>query len=79
MESPSFEYDPIAEKETGNLVSGISVLGVDILPAELPRESSAHFGEALLGVVRELLYAKEHQKEGTRGIDVTLLSSGLVR
>ena len=30
------------------------MMGVDILPAELPREASAHFGDALLPFVRQL-------------------------
>lgn len=59
--------------------ASISVLGVDILPAELPRESSHHFGESLVGVVKELLQAREHRVAETHGIDTTLLSPGLVR
>lgn len=80
VEQPCFEYDPIAEceVESGGGAS-ISVLGVDILPAELPRESSHHFGESLVGVVKELLQAREHRVAETHGIDTTLLSPGLVR
>jgi hypothetical protein len=79
VENPCFEYDPIAEHEgEGESGTGISVMGVDILPSELPRESSSHFGEALTGVVKELLYAKVHQGAETHGIDKSLLSNGLV-
>ena len=56
---------------------GITVMGVDILPTELPRESSAHFGDALIGVVEELLEAKEKQNLDHPGIDTSLLSPGL--
>lgn len=53
-------------------------MGVDILPSELPRESSSHFGDALVGVVKELLHAKEQQGIETRGIDMSFLPNGLV-
>jgi len=56
---------------------GITVMGVDILPTELPKESSAHFGDKLMGVVKELLHAKEKQKVDYVGIDTNLLSPGL--
>jgi hypothetical protein len=80
IENPCYEYDPIAEHEVESASgTGIAVMGVDILPTELPRESSSHFGGALVGVVRELLYAKEHQEAKTNGIDTSLLSNGLVR
>lgn len=80
MGRPSFQYDPILQRETdGDLSRGITVMGVDILPAELPRESSAHFGDALSPVVKELLHAREQQSAHTTGIDTGLLSPGLVR
>ena len=33
----------------------IAILAVDILPSELPRESSQHFGDALVHLVEELV------------------------
>ena len=79
MGNPSFQYDPVMQRETdGGLSQGITVMGVDILPAELPRESSAHFGDSLTNVVKELVHAKEQQSVHTTGIDTGLLSPGLV-
>lgn len=80
IEKPCFLYDPHSEREVDSELedSGITVMGVDILPAELPRESSTHFGDALTGVVKELLHAKEQQDPDQSGIDTTFLSNGLV-
>ena len=78
IEDPCFHYDPILEREVKDDVGrGITVMGVDILPTELPKESSAHFGDKLMGVVEELLDAKEKQNPDYCGIDTALLSSGL--
>ena len=79
MENPCFEYDPIAEQEMSDTGAGISLMGVDILPTELPRESSQHFGDALVLVVQKLLHAKLQQDAKTRGIDTSLLPHSLVR
>jgi saccharopine dehydrogenase (NAD+, L-lysine forming) len=48
IEDPVFVYDPIKRApEMGFDGEGILVMAVDILPSELPRESSESFGEAL--------------------------------
>jgi len=48
IEDPVFVYDPVKRKPAmGFEGSGILVMAVDILPSELPRESSEGFGEAL--------------------------------
>jgi len=51
-DDPIYVYDP----ETGNIVSGVEgrgpvMMAVDILPTELPRESSAYFSNILKGFV----------------------------
>jgi saccharopine dehydrogenase (NAD+, L-lysine forming) len=52
IEDPVFVYDPEKRKPTmGFEGDGILVMAVDILPSELPRESSESFGEALVDFV----------------------------
>jgi hypothetical protein len=34
---------------------GVLMMGVDILPSELPKEASTHFGDALLPLLPELV------------------------
>ncbi len=56
--NPSFVYEPL----TGNIIDGVEVdgpviLAVDKLPAELPKESSQFFGNALLPFINELTSA----------------------
>jgi hypothetical protein len=68
------------EREVDSYIGNpISVLGVDILPSELPKDSSAHFGTALSGVIKQLLCAKEQQGTFSNGIKTSFLSDGLVR
>lgn len=80
IEDPFFNYDPYAgmEVSSGIGTSGITVLGVDILPSELPRESSAHFGKAVSHVLQDIRIAKERTVSPEKGVDVSLLPSGLV-
>jgi len=48
IEDPVFVYDPVKREPTmGFKGDGILVMAVDILPSELPRESSESFGAAL--------------------------------
>ncbi len=55
--SPFYGYDPATGSETGAFDKGaITVMAVDNLPGELPRDASADFGEALIAnVIPELL------------------------
>jgi alpha-aminoadipic semialdehyde synthase len=55
---------------------GITMLGVDILPTELPVESSQHFGNKLMGVVEELIDAKASHYE-SKGFPTYALSHGV--
>ncbi|MBN2518997.1 MAG: hypothetical protein JXB17_00710, partial [Bacteroidales bacterium] len=49
IENPYYGYDPINEKETGAFNNkAITVMAVDNLPAELPRDSSEDFGKDLI-------------------------------
>jgi len=49
IEDPIFVYNPITRKPTmGYEGKGVLVMPVDILPSELPRESSISFSDALL-------------------------------
>ena len=55
--SPFYGYDPASGRETPPFEEGmITVMAVDNLPGELPRDASADFGEALIAhVIPEFL------------------------
>ena len=63
IEDPVFVYDPVKrEPKMGFSGDGILVMAVDILPSELPRESSESFGEALVDFVPAIATA-DYQKD----------------
>ena len=78
IDKPFFQYDPFMETEVADTVNdmGITILGVDILPTELPVESSQHFGNKLMGVLEELIDAKAKNYD-TKGIPTYTLSNGV--
>ncbi|MEJ2593626.1 MAG: hypothetical protein P8100_00515 [bacterium] len=56
IEDPVFVYNPRTRKpKMGFTGEGILVMAVDILPSELPRESSQTFSDALLGFIPDLV------------------------
>uniref|UniRef100_A0A7S2IIT5 Saccharopine dehydrogenase (NAD(+), L-glutamate-forming) n=1 Tax=Helicotheca tamesis TaxID=374047 RepID=A0A7S2IIT5_9STRA len=59
IDNPYFMYDPI-RRETSDIITtdGVAVMGVDILPTEVPRESSQHFGDALTPLLKEMVRRK---------------------
>ncbi len=58
IEDPIFVYDPFKRDYTmGHEGNGILVMAVDILPSELPRESSVAFGDALFKYVKPIATA----------------------
>ena len=58
IEDPVFVYNPLTRKSTmGFKGDGILVMAVDILPSELPRESSQTFSDALIGFMPEIAVA----------------------
>ncbi len=55
IDDPVFIYDPEAEKITmGHKGNGLLVMAVDILPAELPRDSSDGFADVLVNFVKPI-------------------------
>ncbi len=55
IDDPVFVYDPIRnEPEMGFKGNGILVMAVDILPSELPRDSSEAFGDALVNFMKPI-------------------------
>ena len=59
VERPYYEYDPITGEMSEDIIGdGVAMMGVDILPTELPRESSKHFGDALTPLMERLIVAK---------------------
>lgn len=58
IEDPVFVYNPFSRKPTmGFEGEGLLIMAVDILPSELPRESSQTFSDALLGFMPEICSA----------------------
>jgi alpha-aminoadipic semialdehyde synthase len=56
IDKPFFSYNPTTQEVSDEISNdGIAVMGVDILPTELSVESSNHFGEALLPLLRQLI------------------------
>mmetsp|Transcript_24519 Transcript_24519/g.37783 ORF Transcript_24519/g.37783 Transcript_24519/m.37783 type:complete len:1096 (+) Transcript_24519:358-3645(+) len=65
IEHPYFHYDPISKEVAEDIRDdGVTVCGVDILPTEIARESSTHFGNALLPVLEDLI-CSTHVEEGS--------------
>jgi alpha-aminoadipic semialdehyde synthase len=59
IERPFFSYNPERDDESESInANGICVLGVEILPSELPRDASEHFGNALMPLIQPLLSSK---------------------
>jgi len=55
IEQPFFLYDAELDETRDSLDgNGVLMCGVDILPSELPRESSEHFGDAMIDYVLPL-------------------------
>lgn len=55
IEDPIFVYDPFTrEPQMGHKGKGLLIMAVDILPSELPRESSVAFGDALFKFVKPI-------------------------
>ncbi|CAB9498671.1 Alpha-aminoadipic semialdehyde synthase, mitochondrial [Seminavis robusta] len=69
---PFFQYNPLTRLEECADIGerGITVMGTDILPAELPKESSDHFGSAVVKVLNELI--------ATRSDDPSAASSNFI-
>lgn len=56
VEKPFYLYDVANRCILDDLEGdGVLMMGVDILPSELPREASIHFGDILVNLVRPLL------------------------
>lgn len=72
---PFFQYNPLTREEVCADIGdkGITVMGTDILPAEIPKESSDHFGTAVVKVLNELF---ETRSEGGSNSHSTDLQEG---
>ena len=70
IDAPTFDYDPVLKQETTNKKDDVvTVMGVDILPTELPMESSTHFGTAVSDILQEMAtaYLENHHNEKDDG------------
>lgn len=62
IEDPVFVYDPFTRKpNSGFRGDGILVMAVDILPSELPRDSSIAFADALMPYIKPIAVADFNQ------------------
>ena len=58
IERPFYRVDVATNRVDDSLDGpGILMMGVDILPSELPREASQHFGDLLCSMIQPLLHA----------------------
>lgn len=56
IEDPFFYVDAISGREHKDAeAAGIQIMSVDILPSELPLESSQHFSDSLYPFIKELV------------------------
>ena len=64
IEDPFFLWDPEGRRELQDRGrEGVLVLGVDILPSELPREASQHFGDRLQPILVSILHGVDSDSE----------------
>jgi len=61
IDRPSYQYDPLEGREVTDHLDniGITMLGIDILPTELPADSSRHFGNALTNILDDFVSIKK--------------------
>jgi hypothetical protein len=63
IESPIYEVDKKSRKEVDSTsAQTVSVMAVDNLPCELPREASSDFGDALLEKVLPQLFGSDNER-----------------
>lgn len=72
IDRPFFQYNPLTHTEVCADIGdkGITVMGTDILPAELPKESSDHFGNAVVKVLNELFDSRAEKTANTVSMDL---------
>ncbi len=72
IDRPSYQYDPIQGREVSDHIDniGVTMLGVDILPTELPADSSKHFGDVLTGIVDEFVALKEGSQSSATQLEM---------
>lgn len=79
IDKPYLWYDPLQQKEVPDGIGGaVLVAGVDILPSELPRDSSMYFGNALLPILDQLIASQQTGKRAGYGFALSALSPELV-
>mmetsp|Transcript_20113 Transcript_20113/g.36905 ORF Transcript_20113/g.36905 Transcript_20113/m.36905 type:complete len:741 (-) Transcript_20113:1128-3350(-) len=65
IDKPFFSWNPATNEAVDDInEDGVAIMGVDILPTELSVESSKHFGDALLPLLKQLIidgYSRDGQ------------------
>jgi alpha-aminoadipic semialdehyde synthase len=77
IEQPFFQYDPLSGETSDSIDgTGICMMGVDILPTELARESSKHFGDALLPLLQQVQV--QHEVKASNDASSTETTDGVL-
>ena len=65
IDKPFFSWNPTTNEAVDGInEDSVAIMGVDILPTELSVESSKHFGDALLPLLKQLIidgYSRDAQ------------------
>ena len=69
---PNFYLDKKTNKESKNIQNNLSIMAVDNLPSELPRESSLEFGDGIVEFVLPFLI----EKDDGRILNATITENG---
>jgi alpha-aminoadipic semialdehyde synthase len=65
IDAPFFHYIPETDKDVAELTGeGVGILSVEILPTELARDASEHFGNALMPLIPPLLKSVGSSTQG---------------
>jgi len=76
IDNPFFSWNPMTNKSTDEITSeGVAVMGVDILPTELSVESSKHFGDALLPLLKKMIVNRHHNDSDYQHLPAELSNS----
>lgn len=77
IDRPLYQYDPIQRREVGDHVGnqGVTMIGVDILPTELPADSSHYFGNQLISLMDVFVAIKT--SSGSRALDMAKFPANL--
>ncbi len=75
IDKPFFSWNPMTNEATDEITAeGVAVMGVDILPTELSVESSKHFGDALLPLLKKMILNRHDNDSDYQHLPAELVS-----